>query len=226
MYNPLMKPTFLILATLSLLSCSSPRTVSFPTSDGGIVYADLYGTGNKALILAHGGRFTKESWADQAPLFADAGFQVVAIDFRGRGKSVGGPEDQRGNNAYLDVVAAVEYMQQAGATSVSVVGASFGGWASAQANVAIPDQIDRLVLLAAPAPEPEKLTGRKLFILARDDSRGEGTLRLPGIQAQFDRAPEPKELVLLEGSAHAQFLFDTDQGERLMHEILRFLTEP
>jgi hypothetical protein len=28
---------------------------------------------------------------------------------------------------------------------------------------------------------------------------------------------------VLEGSAHAQFLFDTDQGERVMREILRFL---
>jgi hypothetical protein len=32
--------------------------------------------------------------------------------------------------------------------------------------------------------------------------------------------------VILEGSAHAQFLFQTDQGERLVREILRFLSEP
>ena len=39
-------------------------------------------------------------------------------------------------------------------------------------------------------------------------------------------APEPKELIVLNGSAHAQFIFETDQGKRLMREILRFLSEP
>jgi len=39
-------------------------------------------------------------------------------------------------------------------------------------------------------------------------------------------ATGPKELIILDGSAHAQFLFDTDQGEHLMREILRFLSEP
>jgi hypothetical protein len=29
---------------------------------------------------------------------------------------------------------------------------------------------------------------------------------------------------MLEGSAHAQFLFQTDQAERVMNEILRFLS--
>jgi len=40
----------------------------------------------------------------------------------------------------------------------------------------------------------------------------------------FD-APEPKELMILQGSAHAQFLFQTDQGERLMKRILEFLSD-
>ena len=34
------------------------------------------------------------------------------------------------------------------------------------------------------------------------------------------------ELVVLEGSAHAQFVFQTDQADRLMREILRFLSAP
>ena len=38
--------------------------------------------------------------------------------------------------------------------------------------------------------------------------------------------PEPKKLLVLEGSAHAQFIFSTDQGARLMQEMLRFLSEP
>jgi hypothetical protein len=41
---------------------------------------------------------------------------------------------------------------------------------------------------------------------------------------QFAKAPEPKELLLLEGNAHAQFLFTTPEGDRLMKAILRFLS--
>ena len=44
------------------------------------------------------------------------------------------------------------------------------------------------------------------------------------IRDQYARAPGPKELVILEGSTHAQFVFETEQGERLMFEILRFLS--
>jgi hypothetical protein len=50
--------------------------------------------------------------------------------------------------------------------------------------------------------------------------------RLVRIREQFEKASEPKELVILEGSAHAQFLFQTDQAERLMSEIQRFLSSP
>jgi len=32
--------------------------------------------------------------------------------------------------------------------------------------------------------------------------------------------------VILRGSAHAQFIFETGEGERLMSEILRFLSAP
>jgi hypothetical protein len=48
---------------------------------------------------------------------------------------------------------------------------------------------------------------------------------LPRIRDQYDRAPAPKELVVLDGSAHGQLIFDTPQGERLMREILRFISE-
>jgi hypothetical protein len=64
-----------------------------------------------------------------------------------------------------------------------------------------------------------------LFIVARDDASQDGP-RLPGILENYEKTPEPKKLVILEGSAHAQHLFATNQGDRLMREILTFLTEP
>jgi hypothetical protein len=51
-------------------------------------------------------------------------------------------------------------------------------------------------------------------------------LRLDAIREQYERAPEPKALVVLDGDAHAQFVFETDQGARLMREIVEFLSAP
>jgi pimeloyl-ACP methyl ester carboxylesterase len=222
---------FVLRTLLAILLVTGPAVaqehVSFPTEDGGVVYADIYGKGERGVVLAHGGRFNKESWEKQALELTKAGFRVVAIDFRGYGQSHG-PQSKSGfDGVEYDVLAAVRYLHKTGAKSVSVVGASFGGAAAADASMdAEPGEIDRLVLLAAWTDRPpEKIKGRKLFIVARDDANDDG-LRLPKIRGNYEKAVGPKELVILDGSAHAQFLFATDQGERLMREILRFLTEP
>jgi pimeloyl-ACP methyl ester carboxylesterase len=202
--------------------------VSFPTQDGGIVYADLYGRGARGVVLAHGGRFNKASWAPQARALAEAGFRAMAIDLRVYSPWRDGAQLKLDDDGLrFDVLAAVRYLRKKGARTVSVVGASMGGDAAADALAeAAPGEIDRLVLLASGEyGQPEKWKGRKLFIVARDDANGAG-LRLPKIRAQYDKAPDPKELIVLEGSAHAQFIFGTDQGERLMREILRFLSAP
>ena len=47
----------LFLAALA----AAQEHVSFPTQDGGLIYADIHGNGGRCLVLAHGGRFNKES---------------------------------------------------------------------------------------------------------------------------------------------------------------------
>jgi len=218
---------FLLIASLLLVNAvQAQTTVSIPTSDGGVVFADLYGSGEKGLVLAHGGRFNKESWRPQAEQFASAGFHVLAFDFRGYGKSHGpGQADIFTAPLQLDVLAAVRYLHFIGAKTVSIVGGSLGGGAAGDASIAsAPGEIDRLVFLgSSPNGPAEKLKSPSLFLVARDDASGDG-LRLPGIQAQFDKAPQPKKLVILDGSAHAQYLFQTPQAQRVMDEILHFLS--
>ena len=110
--------------------------VSFPTGDGGLVYADVYGKGDRGVVLAHGGRFNKESWDKQARALAQAGFCVLALDFRGYGKSSGpGQEDPLSAPLYQDVLAAVRYLRKSGAKSVAVIGGSMGGGAAAEASI-------------------------------------------------------------------------------------------
>jgi pimeloyl-ACP methyl ester carboxylesterase len=207
-------------------AAAGQKTVSFPTEDGGIVFANEYGAGEKSVILAHGGQFNKESWAKQAQILRSAGFHVLAIDFRGYGKSHGpGDSDPMDAPLYFDVLAAVHYLRQKGARSVSVIGGSMGGGAAGDASIrSKPGEIDRLVLLgAAPNDLADKLKSAILYIVARDDASDDGP-RLPKIREQYDRSPQPKKLIVLDGSAHAQWLFQTDQSERVMREILSFLS--
>jgi len=222
-----MRAFSVILVTLVLSAVSyGQKAVSFPTADGGVVSADSYGAGEHGVVLAHGGRFNKGSWEKQAQALEAAGFRVLAIDFRGYGQSKGpGDSDPMSAPLHLDVLAAVRYLRKSGAKTVSVVGASMGGGAAGDASIlSEPGEIHRLVFLgAAPNGSAEKLKVPSLFIVARDDASA-GGLRLPGIRAQYEKAPQPKELIILEGSAHAQFLFQTDQGDRVMREILRFLS--
>lgn len=215
-----------VLALATLLPAQ--ESVSFPTEDKGTVCADLYGRSERAVLLAHGGRFTKESWRAQARVLSSKGFEVLAIDFRGFGCSSGpGQKDFDTAPFDKDVLAGVSYLKAHGAKAVSVVGGSFGGAAAGDASInSAPGVIERVVFLgAAPNLPSEKLKSRTLFIVARDDRSGDG-LRLPGIQKQYQQAPEPKKLIVLSGSAHAQFLFQTDQGDRVMQEILEFLSAP
>lgn len=219
--------TITLTGALGLLprAGGAQEAVTFPTADGGLIHADVYGAGNRAVVLAHGGRWNKESWAPQARELAAAGFRVLALDFRGYGQSTGpGQADPLSAPLHLDVLAAVRHLRAAGAASVAVVGASMGGSAAADASAQAPGEIDRLVLLGSQAgQEPAKLAGRKLFLIAANDTTASGTPRLVRIREQYEQAPPPKHLVVLDGTAHAQALFATDQGPRVMQEIVAFL---
>jgi pimeloyl-ACP methyl ester carboxylesterase len=219
------------LTRLALTTPTIAQPVSIPTPAGGPIDADLYGTGDRGVVLAHGGRFDKSSWKPQALTLADAGFRVLAIDFRAVVQSRAGQESACLYDAAclaVDVLAAARYLRRTGARTVAVVGASLGGGAAAQASVESNEgEIDRVVLLAhMPIETPEQIKERKLFIVAEGD-RGSGDIpRLPGIREQFDKASEPKQLIVLNGSAHAQFIFETPEAERLLREILLFLSRP
>jgi dipeptidyl aminopeptidase/acylaminoacyl peptidase len=216
-----------ILLAVSLSACASlpskPLVVTFPAEDGVRIGAYSYGQGRHGVVLVPGGHGIGETWDRQARRLARAGFRVLAIDYRGLGQSGGTAQDD--SKVPLDVFGAVRQLRSEAVADVSVVGASWGGSAAAAAAIQHPGTIDRIVLLSTGVDSPERLTGRKLFVVARDDREGSGDLRLEAIQRQYALTPGPKKLVVVEGSAHAQFLFLTPQGERVLDEIVHFLSE-
>ena len=217
--RPLLVALALFAIAFAATAAQSPKDVSFPTADGGVVDADLYGEGARGVVFAHGAIFNKQSWAPLAKRIADLGYRALAIDFRGYGKSHGGSE------AYgldQDVLAAVRWLHGQGVQSVSVIGGSMGGGAAARAATEIgPGQIDKLILLSpVPIEHPDQIkAGSILYIASRNESLASN------IRQQYARAPEPKQLVLLDGSAHAQNIFATGQSQHLSETILKFLTK-
>ena len=211
----------LVLAAIAIVTtwASDFREVSFEAEDGGKIYGNLYGGGDHAVVLAHGRAFDKESWHElAAPMIAE-GLKVLAIDFRGYGKSKQGT---KGKTLELDVFAAIDYLKGEGAERVSLLGASMGGGAIGRAIVQDKgDAVDRVVLLAAapPVDSPKNLKGNKLFVVSEGDFFAKST------REQFNEAPEPKRLKILPGDAHAQHIFKTDQADVLKKLILDFLTE-
>lgn len=204
------------------------RRVTFPLVSGtGVVAGDAYGSGARGLVLAHGGQFDEKSWKPQAEEFARAGFVVLAVRFRGDRFNANGSPSAEGSDKdnTADVMAAAAYLRKIGAKTVDAIGGSMGGDAVSDADEeSPPGMFERIVIMGAWGGDaPEKLTGRKLFLVARDD-RSEDGLRLPGIEEHYKRAPEPKKLVVVNGSAHAQFLFATDAGPSVMRVIMEFLT--
>lgn len=218
-----------VIAGLGFVGCApalrAQAIVRFPAGDGVLVSGRSYGSGARGVVLVPGGHGVGETWDLQAQRLVRAGFRVLAMDYRGRGLSPSVPPDNE--KAHLDLLGAVRQLKADGADQVSVVGASWGGWAAGTAAIAEPGLISRLVLIAhSPFRDPERLGGRKLFIVAGEDRVGSGQLRLDAIRDQYERAPAPKELVVLPGAAHAQFLFLTPHGERLYAETMRFLSAP
>ena len=128
--------------------------------------------------------------------------------------------DHRWKALFEDVLGAVRYLHANGAAHVSVVGGSMGGGAAGEAAVrASPGEIDRIVLLSpAPVATPERVGGDKLVVASEHEPA------VDRIKALYEKMPEPKRLVLLPGTAHAQHIFATEQGERLTATVTDFLS--
>jgi pimeloyl-ACP methyl ester carboxylesterase len=215
-------PRILLFGWCLTLHAQEPgvgRAVSFKTADAGTVHALLYGRGEPAVVLAHGAAFNKESWERPAKRLATRGFLVLSLDFRGYGRSVAGSKPAA---LHEDILSAVRYLRDKGSTEIAVVGASMGGSAAARAVIEAGEgEIAKLVLLSpARFRHPEKLKGNLLFIASKEEPL------VDQIRTAYEKAPAPKRLELIEGRAHAQHIFKTDQSERLSVVIERFLDGP
>jgi pimeloyl-ACP methyl ester carboxylesterase len=136
------------------------------TVDGRTVYAATGGrafeAGKPTIVFVHGAGLDHTNWQLPARAFAWHGFNVLALDLPGHGRSEG-PQ--------LDAIPAmaqwiVRVLDAAGVASAALVGHSMGASIALEVAAAVPDRIDRLALLGAGAAMP---VNEALLSAARDN---------------------------------------------------------
>lgn len=201
----------------------SEGEVTFKTEDGVVINGNIFGSGNKWVILSHMFPTEQTSWFDFAEYLAENGYIVLTYDFRGYGKSSGSKDISQ---IYKDLEAAVNFTGQYDIKKIFLIGASMGGTASI--IVASKEKVDGLISISAPIEfkglsavgEIEKVQCPKLVIASKGDVSAAQSADI-----LFEEFSEPKSIKILDGSAHGTFIFDKDpeNGEILKQLILDFL---
>ncbi len=175
-----------------------------PGQQGQVGGSDVltWGDGDYGVVLAHGAAFDAASWTDQATAIAEQGATVVAVE----------------DISEESIAAAVQQLQDDGIERVALVGGSAGADAILRLVSAQPDLPDQLVLLS-PNTVVEGLGEEpKLFIA----SEGEPGTDVP--QQLVDASPgDDNQVLIVGGSAHAQNVFDTEQGAEVLEAMLERL---
>lgn len=197
--------------------------VTFTTEDGIEINGNIFGSGNRWVILSHMRPTTQTSWFDFARYLANNGYIVLTYDFRGYGKS-GGSQDI--SNIDKDLDAALDFVIQYDAEKIFLIGASMGGTASLV--VASRQTVDGVISFSSPTEidslsaidKVGNIDAPKLFIASQGDENA-----AESANTLFDASPEPKEIEILDGSAHGTFIFEKepDNAEIVKQIVLDFL---
>ena len=116
--------------------------------DGANVHYQEFGNpGDPTLLLIHGYTASTFAWHTVAPMFADEGFHVVAVDMLGFGYS----EKPRWFDYSIESQArmVVRFMDRLGIGRATVVGSSYGGAVAATLALDYAERVEKLVLVGA-----------------------------------------------------------------------------
>ena len=209
---------------------SGSRAVSFTSSDGIELEGRLFGDGTSAVVLSHMRSADQTSWFAFATRLSDAGYLVLTYDFRGYcpGGQGGCSAGERDVPAmWQDVLGAIDFVRDRGATRVSVVGASMGGTASLIAASRADVDVRAVISLSAPTSieglvvDPAVLsnvTAAKLFIAGLGDASA-----ARDAQTLHAQSPPPKRVEIVPVDDHGTDLLTGPRGEEVRRLIELYL---
>jgi esterase/lipase len=195
--------------------------VQFKTPDGMTLEGRFYPGGmNKGVVCAHMFPADQTSYEALAKDLARKGYPVLTFNFRGYGNSEGFKDISR---IALDMNAAVRFMAER-VTSMVLIGASMGGTASIlEGNH---PKVKGVVTLSAPTTfqgldarsKVSELKPPKLFVAAKGDA-----VAYDSAKYFYAHAPEPKEILLVEGSANGTRLLEGPSAPLVKRKLFEFL---
>ncbi|WP_162651301.1 hypothetical protein [Lentilitoribacter sp. Alg239-R112] len=159
--------------------------------------------GTKAAILVHQSGKDAASWGRFAEQLQTSGIETLALE----------------SVATEDIDAGIDFLTAKGKSQFVLVGASIGGGAAQNVfGKRDADGITHLILLGTVRGDTARAVGvKKLFIVTENDFFSQQT------HTSFQKASEPKKLVIFPGNAHAQDMFEQDYGDDLTATIREFI---
>jgi pimeloyl-ACP methyl ester carboxylesterase len=161
----------------------TPRSVHFQGRDGVRLYCRLHGTGPNTLLCLPG---LVRTGRDFEPLLArlPANWRALCPDYRGRGGSARDPRPARYHHATY-VRDSEQLLEQLGASSVTVLGNSFGGWVAMSLALRQAKRVSGLILNDIGPTVPRQAALRYMAFVAR---HGDPESIDPAVLAQLRRA--------------------------------------
>lgn len=167
--------------------------------------AILWGEGDRGAVLAHGATYDAASWDAQGRMLGENDVVALAV------------EDTSARN----LRSAIDYLkEERGVGSVALIGASAGTRPVLRVAQENPEEVSQIILLSGTGDVSDLGEYPKLFVATEGEGIAEQARRMA------DEAPgDLNEVLILSGDAHAQAIFQTEEGERLMQAILKRLKE-
>ncbi len=160
----------------------------------------LWQAGEYGVVLAHGAAYDAASWRPQGETIAASGVTVLALEQTS-------PED---------ILAGIRFLKEEGGVSeVALIGASAGASTALAATAMEPAAVDQLVILSGTGDVSGLGDQPKLFVASEGEALAEATCRMAE-----DAPGAANEALILPGDAHAQAIFETEQGDSLLQAIL------
>jgi len=192
-----------------------------------VLQGDLYGAlpARRAALLVHGQQWDASGWREIAPRFVDRGVAALALNLRGYDGSTGKTDDFAPPAPWspaIDLAAAKTLLRERGARQIALVGASMGGHAVLASS--FDGDVECVVSISAPVVETpdalsRRITGRKLFVCANEDTTG----AMPHVRRAFEAASLPKTLLVFGGKEHSRGMFAAPYGEEAIAAIVDFV---
>ena len=187
-------------------SSGKATVVSGERVEVGDTEALVWGEGDYGVVMAHGASYDASSWDEQAQDISENSIVALA------------PEDTSPES----LLSSIEYLkEECGVAGVALMGGSAGGSAVLQAATENPEAADQLIILSAARDVSGLGEEPKLFAA----SEGEGRLAEEARRMAEEAPGDQNEALVLSGDAHAQAIFQTEEGDRLMQTILKRLEE-